>query len=295
MTKSYEAFSKKLHDSFDNKEELLKYFDTYPDEPEFFHRRKDRALPITRGSDDPTLAKAREALFNRYSEQGTSQETPAQLYPTAVPGARPGDDVLVPVVQDEILSNSNSKAQLLDTSVDPKLPVQDQMLDLELSSKLDAEIKKIRERMMAVIDGQRSSVDSMRSLTIKFANEISETQESILMSIFDTLEAATTMFRAVLDFRIDHTTRREWENMLDDSPPDISLKHHISPIHGVSEMLQESFSEASAETPNDQAFPSWTAVMEFFEWKAGYAFEGCLSDCAVILSEMSPDIEYVSL
>lgn len=302
MINSYEALSKKLQE-LDNKEERLNYFEKYPYESEDFHRRKERELLIARGSDDSTLAKAREALFG-HSEPGTSQAAPAQLYPTAIPGAWPSDDVQVPVVQDELPSNSSSKAQLLDTSVDPKLPVQDRMSDLELTPEVDAEIKKFRERIMAVIDDQWSSVDSMRSLTIKFANKISKTQESVLTSAFNTLEAATTTSRVRLDFTVSRITKEEWENMnsqadgsghLEHLPPDEYFKRRILPIHVALGMLHESLSEASAETPNDQELPSWTAVMEFFEWKAGYAFESCLSDCAVILSEMSPDIEYVSL
>ena len=301
MTKAYEALSKSLHKSLDNKEERLKYFDTYPYEPEEFYKRKERGLAMIEGSEGSTLANAREVLFGPSVEVGNSQATLAQSNQNNMPGAWPSDEI--PVVQDERPSYTSPKTQLPEASVDRKLPAQNQMSDLRLKPRVEAEVKRVSKAMFEINDNQRSAVDSMRSLTFKFANEISQNQESVLTSAFNTLEATTSMLRAMWVDLFEHFTESEWEDMikqegksghLDDSPLN-DFKRDIFPIHLASKILQESLSEASAETPKDQELPSWTAVMDFFEWRAGYAFERCLSDCAVISSEKIPDNKYVWL
>ena len=342
MIKSYEAFSKKLHDSLLNKEEGLKYFDTYPYEPEELRRRKEFGLrveypyepenvqiverPAVLESGGSTMDDARKTLPAHTAVIGTSQTAPGQSNQTTLPGPKPTDtqnpqqdlhpntDAVtplvgavaqeikrddIPVVRDERSSHSSPKTQLLDTSVGPKLPVQHRLSDLELTPKMDAEIKRFWKGLWAINDSQRSIVDSMRSLTIKFANEISKNQELVLTSAFNAIEAATTMFRVVLDFMYDRMTMEEWEQIrrgddsvqFDDLPFYKDFRRWIFPIQVVSEIFQESLSEASAEIPNDKKLPSWTAVMDFFEWKAGYNFEKCLSDCAVIRREMISDEE----
>ena len=378
MTRSYEAFSKKLHDSLQNKEEGLKYFDTYPYEPEEFYRRQELGLPIERpggsimynvpigrpyetednqkstepglpvamGSNSSTMDEARRAHFGKKTETRASQTIPKQLNQASLPTAKPPDtqkqqqklqpeNIVVtpsvgtvmqdnniknnPVVQDKQPSHSSPKTQSVELGVDPKLPIQDRISNLGLSPKMDADLKRYWEGLFTINEGQRSSVDFIRSLTIKFAKDISKNQESTLSSAFNTLEVATTIIGATLDFYFDRSTEKDWKVMieqvdgrtekdwevtigqvdrlihLEDLPFHASLGRLIFPILMASEILQESLSEASAEMPNDQELPSWTAVMEFFEYKAGYAFERCLSDYAVSISEMVPDEKYVSL
>ena len=59
----------------------------------------------------------------------------------------------------------------------------------------------------------------------------------------------------------------------------------------VLDILRESLSEAEAEEHNKPPRPQWPSVMEFFEWKAGYTLQECLSDCANIWSERFPPSE----
>ena len=330
MIRAYEAFSKKLHDSLHNKEDGLKYFDTYPYEPEVFYRMKELKLPTATGSGSSTMDEAREALWGPTAELGTSQTTPRKLNRTASPGVKPSDGqtrqqdlqpgsaAVIPRVgnykqdtksydiqlgQEERPSRSSSETRLVEPSMDPKLAVQDQVLEPELTSEIRAEWERFWERAFEINDDQRSAVDSMRSLISKFANEISKNQETVMTSAFDTLGAATTISRAGLDFMYDQfKTSGNITIGVDDIPQSDesshpgNLRRYISPVFVASEILQESLSEASAEISTDQEIPSWTAVTDFFEWKAGYAFEKCLSDCAVIISDMIRDIEeYVSL
>ncbi|KAL8792356.1 MAG: hypothetical protein Q9195_005059 [Heterodermia aff. obscurata] len=266
MIRSYEALSKMLLDSRDSKEEGLKYFATYPHELEDLHKRKERELPNTIGSDGSTLDSA---------ELATSQANLTQLNHTAMPGAWPNDDI--PTVRDERPWYS--------------------------SPNIDAQIERFKDKLFAFSDDQQSAVHSMRSLTTKFANEISKSQQSVLTSALNSLEASTTMSRIGFEFMCDHMPRGEWETMIEEigdvglmddaGPPNSNLRRYIYPILVTSKILQESLSEASAETPNEQEFPNWTAVMEFFEWRAGYAFDKCLNDCAANIAESIPETEYV--
>ena len=302
MTRSYEAFSKKLHDGLKNKDERLKYFDTYPDKTELFYRTKERERSVAMGSDYPTPAKARESFFGRSPERGTSQTTPAQLDQTAMPGAWPSDDTAgVPA---ERRSYPDSETRLLESSVDAKPPEQNQMSDLEFVPEMDAEFRRFPESCFVINDDQLRTVDSIRSLTTQFASEMIKNQDSVLTSALNSIEAAIRISRAELDFILDHIPKQEWESMKEEErdlrtfenmQPSSITRPDFFPIHVTFRILQESVSEASAKNPTDQELPSWTAVMEFFEWRAGYAFDQCLSDCAAKLSDRILNPEYVPL
>lgn len=302
MTRSYEVFSKKLHDELKNKDERLKYFDTYPHEPEIFYRMTEHERSIYKVSYYPTPAEVQKSFFNRSPKLGASKTTPAQLDQIAVPGAGPSDDI--PGVPAERRSYPGSETQLLESSVDPKPPGQDQISDLELITEMDADFRRFRESLHTFNDDQLRTVDSIRTLTTKFASEMSKKQGYVLTSALNSIEAATKMTGASMDIFFDHMPKKDWENMneeerdvgtFDNMPPSSVIGAHIFPIHMTFRILQESFSEASAEKAKDEELPSWTAVMEFFEWKAGYAFDQCLSDCAANLSDMVPTPEYVPL
>lgn len=186
-----------------------------------------------------------------------------------------------------------AKAQSTVTSTNTQTSTGNRISEDDLTL-LTAFGNKFKKMMVDEADKHFGFVKSIQSTTSALVEQIGQDAAFTLDQKFDILDSAHALFRKRVDDKISELINVFPEQVLSNVPNDdelyeteAELKRAFHPLEVVYRILTDAVSEASAEKLADEVLPSWQAVTEFFEWKAGYSFDDCLSDCVIICSEIA--------
>ena len=162
-----------------------------------------------------------------------------------------------------------------------------ELSDVDLAKCIELN-KSFQSRFLGILDQHLGIVDSIRIIMADFDAQIDQGQKESLKSACRKSEDALASCRSHIDIAFTEEMITQWkhEPSWDSSQQefDLELKEMLRMFEAMRvtlQTLQESISEASAGNSADQSVPSWTAVLENFEWKAGYPFDQCWHDCAM--------------
>lgn len=298
LTRSHEVLSKHLQDAKTNREERLRYFDTYPDDPDFYHHavRRQGAEYLS----DLAERRARYAEIDKLESQKpqhTQERLPVQLPEPlsggpATTGRHESSKVRQDVQSTKVQSVNELKAQSTEDSTNAQASTQNKISEEDLARLIDF-ANEFKKKIVDVTDEQFGFAKSIQSTVSALTEQVGQDPASTLDFNLNILGSAHTMFRSELDDKITEAIKLSQEKGLSEDPTEAELlqmeaelKQQFLPLQVVSRILTDAVSDASAEKPGEEVLPSWKAVTEFFEWKAGYSFDDCLADCAVLCSEI---------
>ena len=201
-----------------------------------------------------------------------------------------------------------SRSKSLGRGGDSEITREGKLSDMDVAKK-DGLFKRLREHVSETTNQGHRSVRAIRSFILHFSKQITTSAagdhdpKSILLNACDTMEVSLTHLHREFDLHLSEIVEYEFREMLSNSTSDedstaqmlAHFQDFTPPLNLILKILNDSKSEASSEMSQDQALPEWNVIMEYFEWKAGYSFQECLSDCASFFGGLGSDSRFVPL
>ena len=292
----------------ENREEGLKYFDTYPLEPKEYYSRKALLENKSHGAEKSESGN-RKAPSEDLQIRGTTpawklqgewdapvsndsifQASEHRLNSENSPNSRELQKA-GPATQDTREFDDSSHTAMMTSPASEgfaryKRQSKTELSDEDLAKCIELN-KSLQSQYFRFLDQHLGIVDSIRFIIADFDAQIEHSQKERLKSACRKSENVLASFRSHIDvaFTEEMITawkhEPSWDSCQQDFDRDINeLLGKFEAMHVTLQTIRESITEASTGNSANQSVPSWTAVLENFEWKAGYPFDQCWHDCA---------------
>ena len=172
------------------------------------------------------------------------------------------------------------------------------LTEMEISQR-EAALESINQACHTFSEQSLKALQRIRSILGSYSEQLGDSTSALVTCEF--IEAIVTKFEEEINTPefwdmtkqdlMNKSISTNFDNQIAGILSEFRNAFTLEILKIVLDILRESLSEAEAEEHNISARPQWAIIMEFFEWKAGYTLQDCLSDCANIWSERFPPLE----